>query len=441
MKILTHMQILNKQLNSDDKHLLYREQLELDIEQLVNAAHEILEKQPTIGFANFHQHCLTKLNSIDNSFLINELSSEAMLAVTGSPAKLQPLKISILGAGLAGLLAGVVLAKAGAEVNIYEKRSKIASRLRGQNISFKEAQLRLKPLLGPELYNKFFANGGALDGNTGKLRVTTGTFQDLLTQAAEDLPITIHYNATQTLDELTQDQTTTTVLVATGVHACERLNLSEHFNPLYFPEYQVQGQTALCLNTTTSEHGYFRGEREGKNWRRDNISIFSREEFNLDLERLQNLLTKQQAEPEVLQRLNKIMQQNELEYTFIFGNDGEEFFQDFPNSSKDYIFQTTTYKILPMLCTNLISEMNGKPIIAIGDANGSPHPLAAIGTLKFTRNISLLKDYLFNLQKLNSGPDILKYKLAELYELQAMQNNKEVFYGNILSCLYSSIDR
>ncbi len=456
-----------------------KNQLDLLAQTMGEMATAQLQQQPNMSYADFSQlvygeirqqrkhlykaqqlttlkhagECLNLLNQYDlptelhkhlknlRNLYVQDLSAIDSLTISaslGSP------HILIIGAGLAGLLAAYVLTKQGAKVTVYEARSKEKAALRPQNISFKEAEASLRPILGESLYTEFFNRGGALDGNSGKLRLTTGTFQEVLSEALENTSATIHYDHPLTLDTLPDLQQVDAILIATGVHACERLGLDEHFNPHYFPDFSVTGQSFLYITPGTDAHGYHRQSRDGEHWRRDNISVFSQAAFKNDLLRVEkNILAK---EPESLKakRIKNLLNEKHIEYAFCFGNDTNKFFDDLPCTEQD-IMMATHFGILPMITEKQISTYKNTPLIAIGDANGSPHPLAAIGTLKFTRNVPHLSRYLYShclfekykQQLPDMTVDNLNESIQAVFSAFTQENIEDVFLSNILCCLYS----
>ncbi len=432
------------------------EQLAAIVEKAVCCGRKILKQHPNIPYPKFAKQLESQnIFSWDSSIesVIHELMSltgDQMLREYCTQlhqnrvepftfTQPSPPHIAIIGAGLAGLLAGTLCARFGIKVDIFESRSNKSSRVRPQNISFKEAELRLKPLLGEKIYKTFFDYGGALDGSTGKLRITTGSFQDILTKNLEDCSANIHYDHPFTSDDIEKLSGFDAILIATGVHACKRLGLSDYFNPIVFDEYITHGRTALCAAPTEQPHGYYRREREGYHWRRDNISIFSGNAFTPDLARLIHRFEEKKIHPQQIPRLASLMKEKTTEYTFIFGNDTDEFLRNLPRSTNNYLIEETRFTVEPMISLTPVSQINQIPLIAIGDANGSPHPLAAIGTLKFLRNMTHLVSTISAIHYTTSQVDSDKLckKLLKIYHETAMKNNREVFFANILCSIFS----
>ena len=365
------------------------------------------------------------------------------LKVCGQPGSLPAPKVSIIGGGLSGLLAAYALSKAGAQVVVHEARAKARATLRIQNISFKEAEKHLRPLFGEILYQEFFARGAILDGDSGKLRVTIGCFQEILLEALADLPVQIYYENQVDISQCQQRDNPDMVIVSSGVHSCERLALHDDLLPVSYPEYSAKGKTVLFLRESEEPHGYTRSGREGQHWRRENKTIFSGQTLASDIHRaIANL---REPSDEQIAQLEALLDCATVEYSFNFGNDSPNFLD---NVTADYqpLLQSN-YCIVPMFARRLICQRAGVTVLALGDANGSAHPLAAIGTLKFVRNIAHVVPFVFSHQAIriladnNAGLapsyEVLQHACQALYQSLALCNTKQVLFENVLSCVFS----
>jgi hypothetical protein len=361
-------------------------------------------------------------------------------------------KVAIVGAGLAGLFAAYVLTQQGIVPEIFESRSNDDARLRPQNISFKEADTCIKPILAKKYYDAFFERGGAMDGASAKLRLTTGTFQDVLTEALLEAGVRIHFDSPIHDVNIFAQHAYDAILIAAGVHSCECLALQPYFHPLHFPAYAARGRTALCIAPSNEPHGYQRSESEGWGWQRNNKSVFSGKAFQGDLERLIKPLRKTIAQENRIAYLSHLATLPSIEYTFNFGNNTPHFMREAtwptpplaPNR-ETYIVKQWSFYVEPMITTQVASEQSNRLLIAIGDANGSAHPLAALGTIKFCRNApflpALLRSYvcLKNLSP-RVDPGLIKTAISQLtaiFHHHATQNTQEVFWANICCSLFS----
>lgn len=436
------------------------------ITELAQCAHAVLKKTPNLPFVPFHQECLESTSVQEKTSLVrNEADARLRTVLTelGSlttdpalRASLQqdapPPKVAIIGAGLAGLFAAYVLVEHGIHPEIFESRPNEEARLRPQNISFKEAETCIKPILQQRHYDAFFERGGAMDGDSAKLRLTTGTFQDVLTEALLEKKVAIHFHTPIHEVETLAQQGFDVILIAAGVHSCERLALHAHFHPVYFPEYAARGRTALCIAPSDEAHGYRRSEAEGWSWQRNNKSVFSGQAFKGDLQRLIDPLRQQVAQEKKIAYLSHLMTLPSIEYTFNFGNDTPEFMNEArwptPASVPDratYIVQQWSFHVEPMIATQLVSQQDDCLLVAIGDANGSAHPLAALGTIKFCRNAHFLPALLKSYGALKRFPRDMNPTLYEealsqimaIFQEQALQHTHEVFWANICCSLFS----
>ncbi len=505
-------------------YLKNRHALAKIIDELATIARAILEKNPDIPYATFKkqvfehsplwhrdrksliEHRQVLLDTLSQSAIVdkkNEVIAEQIKSVvqdycsantakTERPRRAKPARISIIGAGTAGLLYGLILAREGFDITIYEARSRQDAFLRHPNISFKEAEERLRPLLGEQGYQKFFTRGAALDGDTGKLRMTIGAFQEILYEQLVAAGAQVHFNHAVDLNELKNMGTTHPslwrkpesrrvlranarsaswiprssrgmtgcrqlqnrshydfILLATGTHTHKRFSLTQQLQIQEFPEYTAGGRTALLLKASQETHGYTRSERDGYHWRRANKTIFDHGQLGHDIKRLIRVFEKENVNLNLIDKLQGLEKAKGIEYTFIFGNDTPRFLEGYDGSNY-YLIYSQQYRVAPMIALNPVLHFNDSPIIAIGDANSSAHPLAAIGTLKFIRNIDYLKDFVSAYQdikellidcqqddKLIAQAHQLLALLESTYTAIAMQNIKMVFFENILAAVFS----
>lgn len=354
------------------------------------------------------------------------------------------MKVSIIGAGPAGLITAYLLARQGAEVTIYEARSFIDFSLRPQNISFKEAEIHLKGVLEKKLYQKFFQRGAALD-HERKLRITIGTFQEVLVEGMKNFNVKIHYNTAVTLNNVEKFKDADFILIASGAHAYKRLALQDYFEQEVFDQYTTRGRTALFIRPSLASSGYTGHQREGHDWWRKNKSVFSGRILSQDIDRVITALSKDKAIRAKIRQLKKLKTDTNVEYTFIFGNNSPDFLKTLDMNFEPII--QSEYVVTPTILCNPLSEYQNKPLIAIGDSNGAPHPLAAIGTLKFIKDAKELIKFIAVYKELKhlNDVDVLSENLMRdllndvknFYALTAMENIKNVFYANILSALFS----
>ncbi len=416
-----------------------REQLEQTLQTIDQAASILLQQQPEIGFVAFNQQLQDQLKLYQNARV--EQAAEAFYqkhkALFG---RRHQASIRILGAGPSGLLSGLVLQQSGHRVSIDEMRSDSDFCMRPQNVSYREAESRLRSLIGEDIYQQFFHHGASLDGNTGKLRITTGGYQQILSEAFIAAGGQLYFGRGKTLTDLANEQPDV-ILLATGAHAAERLQLQQQLLVETFPQYSAGGYSGLIIQPSTATPGYQRREREGLHWRRDNISVYSGAVFSRDLERAQRYLHKRQVEPAKIAALNDLQDAPGVEFSFCFGNDTEKFLQASSEVPALAPILTERYRVLPFISRRLIFHHHDVPVIAIGDANGSPHPLAAIGTLKVIRNIGYLTRHIDGLMALKQQPDAVNSVIIsenhKVYTNQAMENIKEVFYSNVICGIYS----
>lgn len=423
------------------------------VEELASIARNLLKSNPLRPFPEVHQESLARCSDVAK--LCEDIYPHQQLQLLQHQMKnlpkhppLRPLCIDILGGGTAGLLAALVLGRQGHHIQLYEGRARELATLRYPNISFKEAEERLKPLLGSALYNRFFDVGASLDGNTGKLRITIGAFQEVLLQEIVLLNnIHLHFSYPIYFDDFVKHSSADMILLATGAHTHQQFGLDQDLKMHYFPEYDAIGRTALFIEASEKNHGYFRQEREGRDWRRDNTSIYSQHVMASDLHRVQKNCEKYKVSHDKLAKLKLLFNAESIEYCFSFGNDSEKFLHQPPMNSEPFL--TSRYRVIPMLSYQPVFERHAKLIIAVGDANGSPHPLAAIGTLKFLRNIAHLEHYCHRLSVFKTlaldANDALSQQLVKLekqsktiYKDQVLQNIHYIFFGNILSSVFSN---
>lgn len=355
------------------------------------------------------------------------------------------MRVSIIGAGPAGLITAYLLAQQGAEVTIYEARSLIDFSLRPQNISFKEAEVHLKGVLEKKLYQKFFQRGAALD-HERKLRITIGTFQEVLVEGMKNFNVKIHYNTTVTLNNVEKFKDADFILIAAGAHAYKRLALQDYFEQEVFEQYTTRGRTALFIRPSIESSGYTGYQREGRDWWRKNKSVFRGSILSQDIDRVITMLSKDKAIRTKTRQLKKLKSNTKVEYTFIFGNNSPDFLKTLDMNFEPII--QSEYIVTPTILCNPLSEYQNKPLIVIGDSNGAPHPLAAIGTLKFIKDAKELMKLVAVYKELKHVNDIevlsenrmrdLLNDVKNFYALAAMENIKKVFYANILSALFSN---
>jgi hypothetical protein len=413
------------------------------LSQIINEceahSHELLLKTPELSYSDYEKSLFTQTKRlVEHKEKRNQLSQSN--AFTSLPpldlTHTQNTQVTIIGAGSAGLLAAFQLIKAGFSVTVYEKRSKALSTLRYPNISFKEGEQTLRPLLGDTIYQRFLSSGGSLDGRSGKLRLTIGRFQEILLDELSLSPnFKIHFNQTFSFDNKTLYEGSDLILIASGAHAAERLSVEKELTVERFPNHNAKGITALYVKSSNGPHGYYRKDIDGYHWRRDNKSVYSGEAFSHDLKRVAYQIDDKQIKAQ----LSQLIQANSVEYTFSFGNDTPHFFNNPPLDIDPILL--ARYEVKPQIALTPVFQKENKTVIAIGDANGTPHPLAAIGTLKFVRNVIHLKTFLTRQCQITQTDNINKVALSKMnhkwYENEAMRNIEEVFFANIFCSLYS----
>ena len=354
-------------------------------------------------------------------------------------------KVSIIGAGLSGLLAALILARQGVRVVIHEARPKALARLRPQNISFKEAEKRLKFQLGLDVYNECFKRGGALDGTTGKLRLTVGSFQDIILEALMQYEVPIHYESKMMPQDCLDKDNPDLIIIAAGVHSCERMQLHEQLQPINFSKYNADGHSALFVSKSNDEFGYFRGEGEGYDWYRENKTVASGAVFANDIQRILDNPKFSDDKASLL----ALKSASAVDYTFTFGNATSGFKRFIEQHDRQAVL-LDWFTIKPMLTTHTLFDWHGCQVLVIGDANGSAHPLAAIGTLKFIRNMDYLSLFVYlryGLAQLlaNEATDPSAHNLlqellltsCEIYDELSLNDSQQVLFENILACVFS----
>ena len=413
----------------------------MDIIQSISE--DLLKMQPEIGYSQYEMSInkALQINSPLDVYKTTEGSTQTRALQLESLTNVQitansDYHIAIIGAGSAGLLAAYYLSQQGFKISVYEKRSEKLATLRYPNISFKEAELRLKPLLGQSIYQQCFQYGGSLDGNTGKLRLTIGCFQEILLKELKSKEnVNLHFGQEINLHNPSQLKNYHLIIVAAGANSPDRMELNESIETKKFPEFNARGITALYVSESSGMHGYSRIDIEGEKWRRDNTSIYSGEAFTPDLQRLM----RQIDDSSTINKLSALCKAKSVDYTFSFGNHGNFFFDNPPCLVEPV--KIAEFEVKPQIALKPIFYKQGKKFITIGDANGTPHPLAAIGTLKFIRNIPLLSNYLCKMVMINNSNKSNKDQLHEINEFQylnqVMKDIEEVFLANISSSLYS----
>lgn len=409
------------------------------IDQCEKKSTSILKSSPDIPFSEYERLLFTQTNALASHFeehaiLSRQFENKRLPALEDKQK--QHFHITIIGAGSAGLLSAYQLGSAGFRVTLYEKREKALSTLRYPNISFKEGDKTLKPMLGDNIYNEFLASGGSMDGQTGKLRLTIGRFQEILLDHIEALPhVEVHFNQDFSFDKSALYQDADLVLLTTGAHAPKRFELENELSLQQFPTFNAKGVTALYIQASESPQGYYRTDIEGYAWRRDNKSVYSGQAFSHDLKRV----IQQIDNNDVKKRLAALINAPSIEYTFSFGNETPHFFDNPPLDIDPILL--AHYEVKPQLALTPLFHHCDKTVIALGDANGTPHPLAAIGTLKFVRNVIHLKTFVTRQCSIKYNREADKTKETEnnqqWYVNEAMKNIKEVFFANIFSSLYS----
>lgn len=398
-----------------------------------------LKEEPTISFNEFEHFLYANAPTLHLEQRVKAFQlGDDLLSLThekAEPASHYP--IVIVGAGSAGLLYAYYFGRLGYPVTVYEKRNQQTYNLRYPNISFKEGDTTLKAIVGNPIYQRFLEQGGSMDGKSGKLRLTIGSFQDTLLEAIQVMPnVTLHFDHAFDFNQSTDYSDAHIVLLATGCHAAERFGILDDLEIKRFSEFDVKGQSALYVRDANEhEHGYWRTDIEGFHWRRDNQSIYSGKAFTSDLLRL----TRQIDDKSMCSQLEALCRSNSVEYTFSFGNATEKFFENPPCAERPV--RTAEFEVKPQISLNPFIDVKGKSVIAIGDANGTPHPLAAIGTLKFIRNVKHLDDYLIRERSIAKQAIAKQETLHQLnrtsYQAQALKNIQEVFCSNLISAVYS----
>lgn len=414
-----------------------------DLHNMIDACEKtasmILNSAPEIAFSEYERRLFTQTSELTSHFEQRDMNRKEFVFDDLPPLSNEQKKdfhITIIGAGSAGLLSAFQLGTAGFHVTLYEKREKELTTLRYPNISFKEGDKTLKPMLGDDIYTDFLASGGSMDGNTGKLRLTIGRFQEILLQHLETLPnVDIHFNQFFSFDDDELYQNADLVLIATGAHSAKRFELEAEFSIEKFPAFNAKGITALYIQGSDSPHGYYRTDIEGYAWRRDNKSVYSGQAFRHDLRRVE----RQICDNKLKTMISDLIQADSVEYTFSFGNDTPHFFENPPLNIDPVLL--ARYEVKPQIALSPLFHFRDKTVIAMGDANGTPHPLAAIGTLKFVRNIIHLKTFVTRQCAIKLNSSIDKRKNIQMNEAwyvnEAMKNIEEVFFANLFSSIYS----
>lgn len=449
--------------------IISRSQLQDGIDSLAEASLNLIKKSPEIPYTTFKNQVemeakfylqqqqiakerialekaklLFKLKNVfrENIFKLNKLLTiySDTIRITSLDCKM---RVTIIGAGPAGLITAYLLARQGAEVTIFEARNLIDFSLRPQHISIKEAEIYLKGVLERKLYQKFFQRGAALD-HEGKLRITIGTFQEVLVEGLKHLNVKIHYNTVVTLHNIEKFKDADFILIAAGAHAYNRLTLQDYFEQEVFDHYTTRGRTALFIRSSLASSGYIGHHRDGYDWWRKNTNICSGNILSQDIDRVIAILSRNKTGNIQIKQLKKLKSHKNVEYTFIFGNNSSNFLKTLDMNFEPIL--QSEYIVTPTILCNPLSEYQNKSLIVIGDSNGTPHPLAAIGTLKFIKDAKELMKLIAVYKELKNLHDIkvisenimrdLLNDAKNFYALTAMENIKKVFYENILSALF-----
>ncbi len=424
--------------------------------ELVKTGRQFLKENSDIGFLDFRSklydscewlHYNEELKKIENLILqlqqnMNPLPENIQQSLNDIYTKQQvnhhfKPHIAIIGAGLAGLFFAVGLCRIGFKITLAEKREFENNFLRPQNISFKFAERYLREAIGEELYQLFFTHGAFMDGATGKLRITIGAFQDVMYSYLKRTNVDCQFASEIDINQIQHEYDY--IIVATGSSTYLNFNLEKELNILSFPEYSADGLTALYLKPSSDPCGYSRVERDGYHWHRENTSINDHVNVQSDIKRLIQLIKTKSDDGKKLTYLDFLLTESRIDYCFIFGNKTDEFYKFNKNAKPEELIWATGYHVLPLIALNNVIELNQNKIIVVGDANGIPHPLAAIGTLKFIKNFLPLAKFINAEQLLKNikNPEKHREIVTHIYQLETYENIFQVYWENLMCCIYS----